>query len=184
MSDPEATDYHNAEAAEETTGETPTLTHGKSKLFLGICDMHTATVALDVLNIGFTSVMVILLTLIYLIEGGPFVIHNIMHTICGGLTSAGLSGIGLYSAIDWNLKGLYFVTGGFIVLLLFRLITLDWVDILLTSLLLYPHIMFVMEIRSGSMTEDTFPQEEYLSEAGQDFVEMAHNYISPNNSMH
>jgi hypothetical protein len=187
MSDPEA-DYHNAEEAAEGTaaGETPPsrTNHRKSKLFFGICDMRTATVALDVLNIAFTFVVVILLTIMYLIQGGPFVLQNIMYAISGGLVSAGLSGIGLYSAMKWNLRGLYFVTGGFIVLLLFRLITLDWVDIVLTSLLVYPHLMFVMEIRSGIMTEETFPQEEYLSEGGKDFVEMAHNYISPAKSLH
>jgi hypothetical protein len=39
-----------------------------------------------------------------------------------------------------------------------------------------------MEMRAGIMTPETFDEEEYVTEGGRDFVEMAHQYISPAHS--
>ena len=68
-----------------------------------------------------------------------------------------------------------------VLVLIWRIVHLDWVDIVVTLLLLYPHTMLTMEMRSGIMTPETFEREEYLTESGRDFVEMAHTYISPKN---
>jgi hypothetical protein len=143
--------------------------------------MRTATVALDVLNIGFTVVVVLVLSLMYLLQGGPFVFQNIMGAIGAGIVTASVSAVGLWASMNWQLKGLYAATAGFFSVLIWRLVHLDWVDIIVNALLLYPHFFLTMEMRAGIMTPETFDQEEYLTEGGRDFVEMAHQYISPKN---
>jgi hypothetical protein len=153
----------------------------RSRLFFGICDMRTACVALDVLNIGFTILVVLVLTLIFLLQGGPFLLANIMGALASGLITAGISAIGLWGAMNWNLPALYVASIGFILVLLWRMVHLDWVDIVVSSLLLYPHVMLTMEMRVGIMTPETYEREEYLTDTGRDFVEMAHTYISPKN---
>ena len=172
--DPPSTMYVN-------TTDATTPQPRRSKLFFGVCDMRTATVALDVLNLGFTAVVVVVLTLVYLLQGGPFVGQNILAVLGSGVVTASLSGLGLYAAMHWRLKALYGATAGFLSVLVWRCIHLDWVDILVNALLLYPHAMLAMEMRSGVMTPETFENEEYLTEGGRDFVEMAHQYISPKN---
>lgn len=152
--------------------------HRSSQLFFGICDMRTAVVALDVLNIGFTILVVVALTIMYMIQGGPFVKSNIVNAFIAGAITVGISGIGCYGAMNFQLKALYIATIGFVLVLIWRIIHLDWIDILVNALLLYPHIILTMEMRNGIMTAETFEREEYLTETGQEFVEMAHGYLS------
>lgn len=154
----------------------------QSSLFFGICDMRTATVALDVLNVCFTGVVAIVLSLMFLVQGGPFVMSNIMGAVGGGLMTAGVSVIGLVAAMTWHLAGMYCASVGFVALLVYRIVNMDYVDIVVTALLLYPHVMLSVEMRSGILSKDTYDKEEYIVEAGRDFVEMAHGYISPDDS--
>jgi hypothetical protein len=159
------------------------LANRKSRLFFGICDMRTAAVALDVLNICFTAVVAVVLILMFVIQGGPFVMRNIFLVIGGGLLTAGVSGIGLLAAMNWHLVGMGLATVGFAALLVVRIIHLEYVDIVVTALLLFPHAMLTMEMQSGILTKETFEKEEYIVEGGREIVEMAHGYISPNVSM-
>lgn len=159
------------------------LAHRKSRLFFGICDMRTAAVALNILNICFTALVAAILTLMFLIQGGPFVMRNILYTIGGSVLTAGISGIGLAAAMNWHLIGMCVATVGFVALLAIRIIHLEYMDIVVTALLLYPHVMLTVEMKTGVLTKETFEKEEYIVESGRDFVEMAHGYISPDASL-
>ncbi|KAG7351564.1 hypothetical protein IV203_010924 [Nitzschia inconspicua] len=151
----------------------------RSRLFFGVCDMRTATVALNLLNIVFTAVVVVVLSLMFLLQGGPFVGKNIFHTVMTGFLTAGISAVGLYGAMNWNLNALYVSILGFVTIFVWRFVHLDWIDIIVTAVLLYPHSMLTLEMRAGILTPETFDREEYLTESGRDLVEMAHQYISP-----
>jgi hypothetical protein len=183
-------DYHVHTTDDfSTPPHTPTPPHGRSsQLFFGICDMRTATVALDVLNLAFTLIVVLVLTCMFLLQSGAanggtlFVWQNILHAWCNGLVMATISLLGLYGAMNWNLSCMYVAVTGWLILLIWRLMQLDWIDIVVSALLLYPHARLTMEMRTGIMTPDTFEKEEYLTESGRDFVEMAHQYISPKNN--
>ncbi|KAG7341753.1 hypothetical protein IV203_023706 [Nitzschia inconspicua] len=153
----------------------------RSRLFFGVCDMRTATVALNLLNIAFTAIVVVVLSLMFLLQGGPFVGKNIFHTVMSGLLTAGISAVGLYGAMNWNLNALYVSILGFFTIFVWRFVHLDWIDIVVTAVLLYPHSMLTFEMRAGILTPETFDREEYLTESGRDLVEMAHQYISPKN---
>ena len=155
----------------------------KSKLFFKICDMRTATVALNILNIVFTVVVALLLSLMFAFESGPYKLQTISSVIGGALLVAGASGLGLYSAMKWRLDGMMATVAIFGLILLWRIFKLEWVDVLVTGLLLYPHVVFTLEMRTGVMTPETFDEEEFVTEGGRDFVEMANNYVSPQNSM-
>ncbi len=184
MSDPPGStsaEYHAQQGPGDIDSTFSSKTR-RSRLFFGICDMRTATVALDILNIGFTVVVAVVLSLMFLVQGGPFVFQNIMFAVGVGLATAAISVIGLWGAMNWNLNGLYVATLGFLGVLVWRLVRLDWVDILVSALLLYPHVMLTFEMRNGILTPENFEQEEFLTEQGKDFVEMAHHYISPKNS--
>jgi hypothetical protein len=101
--------------------------------------------------------------------------------LASGILSAGISAIGLWGAMNWNLNALYAATIGFGLIFIWRMVHLDWVDIVVSLLLLYPHVVLTMEMRAGVMTPETYNREEYLTDSGRDFVEMAHNYLSPKN---
>jgi hypothetical protein len=173
---PSSTNYHV-----QTDFSSSSSPSRRSQLFFGICDMRTACVALDVLNIGFTVIVVVVLTILFLVQGGPFVLANIVGTLISGIITAGISAVGLWGAMNWNMMALYAASIGFFFVFIWRAIHLDWVDIVVSLLLLYPHSMLSMEMRAGIMSPETFDREEYLTDSGRDFVEMAHNYISPKN---
>ena len=154
----------------------------KSKLFFNICDMRTATVALNIMNIVFTVVVALILSLMFAFDSGPYKMQTISNTLFGAILVTGVSGLGLYSAMNWRLDGIMVTVAAYGLILLWRIVKLEWVDALVTGLLLYPHIVFTMEMRSGVMTPETFDEEEFVAEGGRDFVEMAHGYVSPQNS--
>ena len=181
-----STDYVNAENGNGTgTGgnSCDMNPNRKSKLFLKMCDMRTATVALNLLNIIFTVMVAVILTSVYIFQGGPFVGQNVGTVLGGGFTSAGASALGLWSAMNWHIHGITAASVLFAVILIWRLIKLDWIDILITCLLLYPHVVLTMEMKSGILSPQTYSEEEYVAESGRDFVEMAQDYISPQNSL-
>jgi len=154
----------------------------KSSLFFRMCDMRTATVALNIINIIFTLIVAIIISTMYAFDQGPNNSRAIFGVIFGAIIISGISILGLYSAMNWNLNGMYASTAGFACVLLYRLIHLDIVDVLVTGVLLYPHIVLTLEMSSGILTPETFEEEEFVAEGGRDFVEMAHTYISPINS--
>lgn len=178
----DATDYVMQDGIQSSPTNS-TNANRKSKLFFGICDMRTATVVLNILNIVFTLVVGIVLTVMFAIERGPYRLQHILNTLFGAICVSGISAVGLHSAMNWRLDGLMAATASFCVVLVVRLIKLEWIDVVITGLILYPHVVFVMEMRSGIMTPETFEDEEFVAEGGRDFVEMAHMYVSPQNSM-
>lgn len=157
--------------------------NSKSKLFFGLCDMRTATVALNIINIVFTVIVALILVFMYAFDNGPYRLQAVSSVLFGAIAVTCVSGLGLYSAMNWRLDGMYATTIAFALILLVRIIKIDFIDALVTGILLYPHVIFTMEMRSGIMTPETFDDEEYVTEGGRDFVEMAHTYISPNETM-
>jgi len=155
----------------------------KSKLFFGLCDMRTATVTLNIINLIFTVIVAIILTFMYAFDNGPYRLQSILSVFFNAVVVCAVSGLGLYSAMTWRLDGMMVATGAFALILLTRIVHFDFVEVLVTGILLYPHIIFTTEMRSGIMTPETFEGEEFVTEGGRDFVEMAHQYISPLDSM-
>ena len=154
----------------------------KSKLFFGLCDMRTATVALNVINIIFTVIVAFILIFMYAFDHGPYRSSAITGVAVTSIIVVATSSLGLYSAMNWKLNGMYVSTAAFLAILLYRIITLDFLDAIITGILLYPHVIFTMEMRSGIMSPETFEDEEFVAEGGRDFVEMAQTYLSPTNS--
>ena len=154
----------------------------KSQLFFGLCDMRTATVALNIINIIFTVIVTIIMVSMYAFGGGLSRSEAISSALVEAIVVTAVSCIGLYSAMAWRLDGMYVSIVGLAIILLMRIIKLDYIDLFVTAFLLYPHIVFTMEMRAGIMTPETFDEEEYVTEGGRDFVEMAHQYISPTHS--
>jgi hypothetical protein len=167
---------HHDGSVQDSTMNNP---NRKSQLFFGICDMRTATVALNIINIAFTVIVAIIMMSMYAFGSGFYRSQAISSVLFWAIIITVVSGIGLYSAMTWRLDGMYVSTAGFAIILLARIIKLDFIDLLVTAFLLYPHIVFTMEMRSGIMTPENFDEEEYVTEGGRDFVEMAHQYISP-----
>lgn len=155
----------------------------KSKLFFGLCDMRTATVSLNIINIIFTVIVALILCFMYAFDNGPYRLQAISSVLFGAIAVSCVSGLGLYSAMAWRLDGMHATTAAFALILVVRILKIDIIDALVTGLLLYPHVIFTMEMRSGIMSPETFDGEEYVTEGGRDFVEMAHTYISPNDTM-
>jgi hypothetical protein len=157
--------------------------NSKSKLFFGLCDMRTATVSLNIINIIFTVIVALILCFMYAFDNGPYRLQAVSAVLFGAIAVSCVSGLGLYSAMNWRLDGMYATTVAFVLILVVRILKIDIIDALVTGVLLYPHVIFTMEMRSGIMTPETFDGEEYVTEGGRDFVEMAHAYISPNDTM-
>jgi len=155
----------------------------KSKLFLKLCDMRTAVVALNVLNVVFTVLVTCILATVFAIQAGPYGVQNILTVLGAGLITAGASAVGLWSAMNWKTNGVMAATVVFAVVFVWRCIQLEWIDMLVTALLLYPHVILTQEMKAGVLTPETYEVEEYVAEGGRDFVGMAHDYISPQNSM-
>lgn len=155
----------------------------KSNLFFGLCDMRTATVALNIINILFTVIVTIIMVSMYAFGSGFSRSEAITSAFVEAIFAMVISGIGLYSAMAWRLDGMYVSIVGLAIILLMRIIKRDYIDLFVTAFLLYPHIIFTMEMRAGVMTPETFDDEEYVTEGGRDFVEMAHQYIGPTLSM-
>jgi len=176
-----STDYVQQDGIQ--TPSSPMNSNRKSKTFLNICDMRTATVVLNILNIVFTLVVAIVLTLMYAFERGPYKLQNIFHTLFGAFCVAGISSIGLYSAMNWHSAGVVAATVAFAIVFVMRLIRFEFIDVLVTGLLLYAHAVLAMEMRSGVMTPETFEGEEYVAESGREFVQMAHSFVSAHNSV-
>ena len=155
----------------------------KSKLFFGLCDMRTATVVLNVINVVFTVIVALILIFMYALDHGPYRLQAISSATTTAIVVVAASALGLYSAMNWRLDGMAVATVAFAGILLFRIITFDILDSILMAVILYPHVVLTMEMRSGIMTPETFDDEEYVAEGGRDFVEMANQYmLSPTNS--
>lgn len=154
----------------------------KSKLFFGLCDMRTATVALNIINIIFTIVVAIILTTMYALDSGPYKASAISSVLLSSVFVTAISILGLYSSMSWRLDGMMAATGCYFLVLILRIWHVDVIDVIVTGFLLYPHIVLTMDMRSGVMSPETFDDEEYVSEGGRDFVEMAHSYITPQTS--
>ena len=116
-------DYVNA-AEDDGAGGGDMNPNRKSKLFFKICDMRTATVALNLLNVIFTVTVALILALVYIVQGGPFVWQNIGTVLGGGFISAGASALGLWSAMNWHIHGITATTILFALILIWRLIKL------------------------------------------------------------
>eukprot|EP00536_Pseudo-nitzschia_multiseries_P009672 jgi/Psemu1/23950/gm1.23950_g len=148
----------------------------RSQVFFNICDMRTATVIVNILNIVFTVIVTLIMAFMSAFEYGPYKIQHTLRTILGGVLVSLISFVALYSAMNWREDGMMASTAAYGLVLLVRLIKFEWIDVLVTALILYPHVIFTMEMRNGIMTPDTFENEEYVTETGRDFVEMAHTY--------
>jgi len=154
----------------------------KSKLFFWICDMRTAVVALNVLNIIYSLVVALVLSIMFAFQAGPFKFQNVMTVLTSGLVTAAVSAYGLWSAMNWKFCGAVTTTILFLCIFVWRCIKLEWVDMIVTAFLLYPHIVFTYEMKTGVLSPETYPNEEYVVEGGRDCVDMASEYISPQHS--
>lgn len=167
----------------EQEGSITTNPNRKSRLFFKLCDMRTATVVLNILNIVFTLAVGLVLVSMYAFERGPYKGHAIWSTLLGSLYVAGISSLGLVGAMKWNLQYVEASTAALAALFFFRFCRLDWFDAILAGFLVYANGSLAMDMRSGALTPETFAEEEYVHESGRDFVEMANHYISPVETM-
>ena len=151
----------------------------KSQLFFGLCDMRTAVVALTIINIIFTVIVALILLSMYAFDNGPYKSNAIASVVGWGVLVMATSGLGLYSAMNWRLDGMYVATAVFALIFIIRIVKKDFIDVVVTAFLLYPHVVLTLEMRAGIMTPETFEDEEFVAEGGRDLVEMAHHYISP-----
>mmetsp|Transcript_9333 Transcript_9333/g.23215 ORF Transcript_9333/g.23215 Transcript_9333/m.23215 type:complete len:186 (+) Transcript_9333:98-655(+) len=154
----------------------------KSKLFFGLCDMRTAVVALNLINIVFTVIVGIILTTMYALDSGPYKSSAISTVLLSSAFVTLTSMVGLYSSMNWRFDGMIATCVAFALVLVLRIWHTDFVDVIVTGLLLYPHVVLTMEMHTGVMSPETFDDEEFVAEGGRDFVEMAHLYISPANT--
>eukprot|EP00531_Pseudo-nitzschia_arenysensis_P013540 CAMPEP_0116144450 /NCGR_PEP_ID=MMETSP0329-20121206/16012_1 /TAXON_ID=697910 /ORGANISM="Pseudo-nitzschia arenysensis, Strain B593" /LENGTH=185 /DNA_ID=CAMNT_0003639881 /DNA_START=66 /DNA_END=623 /DNA_ORIENTATION=+ len=154
----------------------------KSKLFFGLCDMRTAVVALDLINIVFTVIVAIILTTMYALDSGPYKSSAISSVLLSSAFVTVTSMVGLYSSMNWRFDGMIGTCVAFSLVLVLRIWHMDFIDVIVTAVLLYPHVVLTMEMHSGVMSPETFDDEEFVAEGGRDFVEMAHTYISPANT--
>ncbi len=154
----------------------------KSKLFFGLSDMRTAVVALNLINIVFTVIVGIILSTMYALDSGPYKSSAITSVLLSSAFVTATSMVGLYSSMNWRFDGMIATCVAFSLVLVLRIWHMDFIDVIVTGLLLYPHIVLTMEMHSGVMSPETFDDEEFVAEGGRDFVEMAHQYISPANT--
>jgi hypothetical protein len=167
-------DYYADDDVVQVQGTAP---QRRSRLFCGVLDFRTATVVLNVMHIFFAIFLAFVLMIMFLIEGGPFLFKNIASTFGTAVVAVGISMAGLHGAMNWNLSWLYAACAGWCILIIWRVWTRDWLDLVVAIVLLYPHVMLTHEIRSGVLTIETFEEEEYVADGGKEFVQIAHGYV-------
>jgi len=183
MTDVEGGDYVDADAdvggnnddVETTRTTTTTATSRRRPLTLfGICDMRILCMFVNGFNISMILVGVLVTGIV-----DNMVWKSMGSALAAGLPGLILSGVGLYGCITFELWAMYLASAGFIVALLMDVILLSWVGMVVTAIVLFPHVALTTEIRNGVLTKENYSQQEYLNESGRDFVDQAHEYIAP-----
>lgn len=167
----EGGDYYSEDASNIQQPSTPTKAPMK---FLGVCDARIACLFVN----GFNISMIVLGVLTVGIRDNLFW-KAMGRALEAGLPGLLLSGIGLYGAINFELWAMYLACAGFFVAFLMDCIMMSLVGIVVTLIVLVPHVLLMIEIRNGVLTKDNYHQQEYLNESGRDFVEKASGYFFP-----
>mmetsp|Transcript_51808 Transcript_51808/g.57864 ORF Transcript_51808/g.57864 Transcript_51808/m.57864 type:complete len:214 (-) Transcript_51808:256-897(-) len=169
-------DNDNERPTSPTATKPATATAPQPMTFCGLCDMRILCLFVNGVNISMILVGV-------LVTG---IVDNLFWKAMGVALAAGLpglvlSGIGLYGCYAFELWAMYLASGGFLVNLLMDFILVSWSGMVITTLVLLPHLAFTKEIKDGVLTKENYSQQEYLTDYGRDFVDHAHDYIAPVN---
>ena len=119
-----------------------------------LMDSRKAVILVDTINI-FAIILSVLFNAVIYHErsfGGVF----------AGLLGMLLSVIGLFGAINFDLRASGIATIGFCLCFAMDFIGLHFIGVIVDSLLIYPHALFSYEVHRGVMTRETYKNEEYL----------------------
>ena len=121
-------------------------------LFCGrFCDMRIAVVVLSVINI-----------LILLIGGIVTVVKYGWGGLGAHFPGFVLSCIGIYGALSFEFWAVCLAAIGYTVGLLFDIIWMNWMGLIIGSIVLYPHVVLCKELNDGIMSRETYSREEYI----------------------
>ena len=124
----------------------------QGKLFFKLCDMRTATIIMNSLNI----VMVLIGTLVRIIRSFGFMSIN------AAIPSLVLSCIAIFGAVNFELWAVGFATVGFAISFIIDLWWLNLFGIIMGLLVLYPTMTMAQELRAGIMSKATYSREEFV----------------------
>ncbi|KAL3908029.1 MAG: hypothetical protein SGARI_003254 [Bacillariaceae sp.] len=159
MTDVESTGYvRESDGSEQTTAR-------KSMTFFGVCDFRIATLFVNGLNLS-----MIFVGLFWKALFGSFIV---------GLPGIILSALGIYGAKTFELWAMYLASAGFLVALILDGILMNWLGLVITAIVLVPHVILTFEIRNGIMTKETYENEEFLIPAASQLVDKTSSYMAP-----
>lgn len=173
-----STNNDDVEGGEYTIEDANTMTFEgggtTTFLFFGVCDMRIATMFVNAFNVSMILVGVL----------ATGIRDNLFWKAMGNALAAGLpglvlSGVGFYGAKNFELWAMYLASAGFVVALIMDAVLMTWVGFVVTAVVLFPHAVLTFEMRNGSVTQENYAQQQYLSPQGKDFVDRAQSYIAP-----
>jgi hypothetical protein len=82
------------------------------------------------------------------------------QTVASLLLSCVVAGVGIAGAVNYNAWLLLVAALSYVVSIGYGIVNLDSIPILAGLFLLYPHIVLIIEIGTGTMTQDNYPNEE------------------------
>jgi hypothetical protein len=154
--------------------EAPTAGVGRrSHLYCGFgCDMRRAVLIVNIITIlmAFLALILVFSASAYLSSGfvdengnaydkgnfGVFAAVAVLNTVLASI----FAGLGIWGALHFNM---YFVIAAAIwhaISALLSLVYGEFVGAVMAGCFLYPHVVLAQEMRSGIMTEATYPIEE------------------------
>jgi hypothetical protein len=144
----------SADYVEQTEGVATTR---KSMTLCRVCDSRIATFFVNGINIAMILVGILVATI-----RGPMFFKALVGSFMIGLPGLVLSGLGLYGAKSFELWAMYLATAGFLVAFIMDIVLFNWIGLVVTLIVLVPHVILTYEIRSGIMTQQTYDTEEFL----------------------
>eukprot|EP00531_Pseudo-nitzschia_arenysensis_P016048 CAMPEP_0116143848 /NCGR_PEP_ID=MMETSP0329-20121206/15668_1 /TAXON_ID=697910 /ORGANISM="Pseudo-nitzschia arenysensis, Strain B593" /LENGTH=171 /DNA_ID=CAMNT_0003639193 /DNA_START=38 /DNA_END=553 /DNA_ORIENTATION=- len=160
-------DVEGGEYIQEDAGET-------TFLCFGVCDMRLATFFVNAFNVT----VIIFGALVMGIRDHLFW-KSLGAALLAGLPGLILSGVGIYGAKNFELWAMYLACVGFTVVIAIDAIFWEWVGFAVTAIVLFPHAVLALEMRNGTITEENYADQQYVSPQGMELVNKAHSYIAP-----
>jgi hypothetical protein len=139
-------------------------------LCCNFCDMRIATVLLNVLHLGFSTLLEILYisTNNWMIDEPPM--------LC--LLAVVFSGLGVFGGLHFNLMAMYTSTVGLVMLFFMYLKEVHIFGLGLVCGCIFVHTIFIHELRQGVLTKDNYTEKEYIDETGRDVIQSARSFAS------
>jgi len=86
-----------------------------------------------------------------------------------------ISGLGVFGALYFAIIPIYLSSIGMCLLWYLYLIEQHIFGMILICFILFAHVVFVIEMKRGIMTKDTYAMEEYIDQDGRIALETAHS---------